>query len=77
MGKRVVLFDQHHPNAPVEAEVEHSSPTELNLVIPNTQVRFKLCRRDRKSFFEGSLGRREFMFDPSNSAFAALFENPL
>jgi hypothetical protein len=74
MSKRIILFDAYHPDEPLEAEIEQSSPTELCLAIPNTQVRFKLRRPDPDAAFEGSLGGRDFIFDPSKATFAALFE---
>jgi hypothetical protein len=66
MIKRVALFDEDHPDEPLEAEIEQSSSTELILTIPNTLVRFKLVRPDPKAPFEGSVGGRDFIFYPSN-----------
>ena len=74
MGKRIILFDEHRPDEPLEAEVEQSSPMELTLAIPSTQVRFKLHRQHIDLPFEGSLNGRNFQFDPGKSPFAALFE---
>ncbi len=74
MGKSIILFDPDRPNEPVEAIIEQSSLTELSLLIPDTPVRFKLHRPDPESAFEGSVDGRKFTFDPSKSAFAALFE---
>jgi hypothetical protein len=74
MGKRIILFDQHHPDEPLEAEVEHWSATELSLTIPNKQVSFKLLRQNPESPFQGSLDGRNFVFNPTESAYAALFK---
>jgi hypothetical protein len=74
MGKRIILFAAHHPDEPLEVEIEQSSLMELSLSIPNTQVRFKLHRDDPETPFEGSLGGRDFIYDPSKPTFAALFE---
>jgi hypothetical protein len=74
MGKRIILFDQHHPDEPLEAEVEHWSQTELTLTIPSTYVSFKLLRQNPESLFQESLDGRNFVFDPTESAYAALFK---
>ena len=74
MGKRIILFDPSHPDEPLEAEIEKSNQKELMLLVPNTRVRFKLTRTDADAVFEGSLGGRDFIYDPSKATFAALFE---
>ncbi len=74
MGKRIILFNQTHPDEPFEAEVEQSTLTEMTLLIPNTQVRFKLSREEGQALFSGSLEGHQLFFDPSQPPFAALFD---
>lgn len=74
MATRIILFDAQHPEEPLEAQVELCSQMELSLSIPNTNVRFKVCRSNQEASFEGSVGGRDFIYDPSKSRFAALFE---
>ena len=64
MCRHIELIDLDRPDEPLKALVEGLGDTQLMLAIPNTSVRFNVRRRDSASPFKGSLGGRDFIFDP-------------
>jgi hypothetical protein len=60
-----MLVDVDHPDEPLEVEVEQCSQKLLLLAVPNTSVQFEMWRYNADSPFEGSLGGRYYIFDPS------------
>jgi len=71
MLERVFLFDEHHPDEPLEAEVEELSQTELIATVANTHIKFRLLRSTPELPFEGTLGGRDFVFNPTGTWFAS------
>lgn len=72
MLERILLFDEHHPDEPLEVEVEELNQTELIVTVANTHVRFKLLRPAPQLPFEGSLGGRAFAFCPVEPCLAPI-----
>lgn len=64
MDKRITLVDVDRPGETLEVDVITSDGTVLQLEVPNTNVQFRLFRRDRNAAYEGSLGGRHFCFIP-------------
>ncbi len=64
MDKRITLVDVDRPGETLEVDVITSDETVLQLEVPNTNVQFRLFRRDRNAAYEGSLGGRYFSFVP-------------
>ncbi len=64
MDKRITLVDADRSGETLEVDVITSDETVLQLQVPNTNVQFRLFRRDRNAAYEGSLGGRYFCFIP-------------
>ncbi len=64
MDKRITLVDVDRPGETLQVDVITSDETVLQLEVPNTNVQFRLFRRDRNAAYEGSLGGRYFCFIP-------------
>ena len=65
MSGRITLIDLDRPDEPLEAEIEELGETVLRLGVPNTVVRFEMRRNSATAPFEGALGGRNFLFDPT------------
>jgi len=65
MGRRIVLIDIDRHDEPLTVEVDELRDMVMVVGVPNTQVKFYLQRRDESSWFEGSIGGRYFVFDPT------------
>ncbi|MFY9626739.1 MAG: hypothetical protein WAK03_01115 [Methylocystis sp.] len=74
--QRITLVDVDRPDEPLEAETAHVSETALRLVVPNTAVEFELRRSDPNGPYEGSLGGRDYVFDPGARPSAAPINKP-
>ncbi len=60
MGRRIVLIDIDRHDEPLTVEVDELRDTVMVVGVPNY-----LQRRDESSWFEGSIGGRYFIFDPT------------
>ncbi len=63
MSGLIRLKDVDRPEEPLTAKVECLRGDVLTLSVPGTTVRFNLYRRDGRSYFEGPLGGRYFIFE--------------
>ena len=64
VDKRIILVDVDRPGETLEVDLITSDETVLQLEVPNTNVQFRLFRRDRNAAYEGPLGGRYFCFIP-------------
>jgi len=64
VDKRIILMDVDRPGETLEVDLITSDETVLQLEVPNTNVQFRLFRRDRNAAYEGPLGGRYFCFIP-------------
>ncbi len=71
MAEEIWIRDIDRPNEPLKAEIEAINGSVLRLRVANTAVRFTLRRVNGNPYFEGSLGGRDFVFDPGNRNAAA------
>jgi len=60
----ITINDVDREGESMIVEVMQSSMRTMKLVVPNTTVTFYMNRYDDGSIFKGSLGSREFSFDP-------------
>ncbi len=65
MLEKVWLTDVDRPDEPLKAEIEAIGERVLRLRVANTAVRFNLTRVNGNSYYQGSLGGRDFILDPS------------
>ena len=61
--RRILLTDIERPNEPLDVEILELSATVLTVKVANTEVLFRLRKREIGTMFEGSLGARSFEFD--------------
>jgi hypothetical protein len=61
--QRILLTDIERPNEPLDVEILELSATVLTVKVANTEVLFRLRKREIGTMFEGSLGARSFEFD--------------
>jgi hypothetical protein len=61
--QRIVLTDIERPNEPLHVEILELTATDLTAKVANTEVLFRLRKREIGMIFEGSLGARSFEFD--------------
>ena len=61
--QRILLTDIERPNEPLDVEILELSATVLTVKVANTEVLFRLRKREIRMMFEGSLGARSFEFD--------------
>ena len=61
--QRILLTDIERPNEPLDVEILELSATVLTVKVANTEVLFRLRKREIGMIFEGSLGARSFEFD--------------
>ena len=60
---RILLTDIERPNEPLDVEILELTATDLTAKVANTEVLFRLRKREIGMIFEGSLGARSFEFD--------------
>ncbi len=65
MVEQVWLTDVDRPDEPLRVEIEAVGERVIRLRVANTAVRFNLTRVNGNPYYHGSLGGREFVFDPS------------
>lgn len=65
MERYIILADLDRPDEAFKVEVIAGDERVLKVAVPNTIVQFSLFRRNER--FEGSLGGRNFGFDPSDA----------
>jgi hypothetical protein len=61
--QRILLTDIERPKEPLDVEILELSATVLTVKVANTEVLFRLRKREIGMMFEGSLGARSFEFD--------------
>ena len=61
--QRILLTDIERPNEPLDVEILELTATDLTVKVANTEVLFRLRKREIGMIFEGSLGARSFEFD--------------
>jgi hypothetical protein len=61
--ERILLTDIERPKEPLDVEILELTATNLTVKVANTEVLFRLRKRDIGMIFEGSLGARSFEFD--------------
>ena len=61
--RRILLTDIERPQEPLDVEILELTATDLTAKVANTEVLFRLRKRDIGMIFEGSLGARSFEFD--------------
>jgi hypothetical protein len=61
--QRIFLTDIERPNEPLDVEILELTATDLTAKVANTEVLFRLRKREIGMIFEGSLGARSFEFD--------------
>ena len=61
--QRILLTDIERPNEPLDVEILELTATDLTAKVANTEVLFRLRKREIGMIFEGSLGARSFEFD--------------
>ncbi len=65
MVEQVWLTDIDRPKDPLKAEIEAIGERVARLRVANTTVRFSLTRVNGNLYYQGSLGGRDFIFDPT------------
>ncbi len=65
MVEQIWLTDIDRPDEPLRAEIEAIEGTVLKVRVANTAVRFTLRRVNGNPYYQGSLGGRDFILDPS------------
>jgi hypothetical protein len=65
--QRILLTDIERPKEPLDVEILELSATVLTVKVANTEVLFRLRKREIGMIFEGSLGARSFEFDAAPS----------
>jgi hypothetical protein len=61
--ERILLTDIERPKEPLDVEILELTATNLTVRVANTEVLFRLRKREIGMIFEGSLGARSFEFD--------------
>ena len=61
--RRILLTDIERPKEPLDVEILELTATDLRAKVANTEVLFRLRKREIGMIFEGSLGARSFEFD--------------
>ena len=61
--QRILLTDIERPKEPLDVEILELTATDLTVKVANTEVLFRLRKREIGMIFEGSLGARSFEFD--------------
>jgi len=61
--QRVLLTDIERPKEPLDVEILELTTTILTVRVANTEILFRLRKREIGMMFEGSLGARSFEFD--------------
>ena len=61
--RRILLTDIERPQEPLDVELLELTATDLKVKVANTEVLFRLRKREMGMMFEGSLGARSFEFD--------------
>jgi hypothetical protein len=61
--QRILLTDIERPKEPLDVEILELTATNLTVRVANTEVLFRLRKREIGTMFEGSLGARSFEFD--------------
>ena len=61
--QRFLLTDIERPKEPLDVEILELTATILTVKVANTEVLFRLRKRENGMMFEGSLGARSFEFD--------------
>ena len=61
--QRILLTDIERPQEPLDVDIMELTATDLNVKVANTEVLFRLRKREIGMIFEGSLGARSFEFD--------------
>ena len=61
--QRILLTDIERPKEPLDVEILELTATDLTVKVANTEVLFRLRKREIGMMFEGSLGARSFEFD--------------
>jgi len=61
--QRFLLTDIERPKEPLDVEILELTATILTVKVANTEVLFRLRKREIGTMFEGSLGARSFEFD--------------
>jgi hypothetical protein len=62
---KIFLTDVDRPGEPLLVEVQEIRGDVLVLSVPNTSVSFYMRRGPSTLAFKGSIGGRDFIFDPS------------
>ncbi len=71
MAEEIWITDIDLPDEPVKAEVEAINGAVIRLRVANTTIRFSLRRVNGNPYSQGSLGGRDFVFDPNKRKGAA------
>ncbi len=71
MAEEIWITDIDRPDEPLKAVVEAINGGVIRLRVSNTTVRFSLRRVNGNPYFQGSLGGRDFVFDPNKRKGAA------
>ena len=61
--QRILLTDIERPKEPLDVEILELATTILTVRVANTEILFRLRKREIGMIFEGSLGARSFEFD--------------
>jgi len=61
--QRILLTDIERPSEPLDVEILELTATDLKVKVANTEVLFRLRKREIGMIFEGSLGAQSFEFD--------------
>jgi hypothetical protein len=61
--RRILLIDIERPKEPLDVEILELTATNLTVRVANTEVFFRLRKREIGMIFEGSIGARSFEFD--------------
>jgi hypothetical protein len=61
--RRILLTDIERPQEPLDVEILELTATDLKVKVANTEILFRLRKREIGMIFESSLGARSFEFD--------------
>ncbi len=61
--QRILLTDIERPKEPLDVKILELATTILTVRVANTEILFRLRKREIGMIFEGSLGARSFEFD--------------
>ncbi len=75
MAEQIWLIDTDRPDEPLKVEIEAVDGVTLRLRVANTAVRFTLRRVNGNPYFQGSLGGRDFVYDPRITASKRMTDN--